>query len=50
MWAEIFYLIPHQTQCFCVKMVLASSANEDDFPCGKHEIGQILPTNVITIN
>lgn len=45
----ILCVIPDQTQRFRVKGVLVSSANEDDFPCGHHEIGQILPANVINI-
>lgn len=43
MWVESLCMIPHQTQRFCAKVVSVSSGNEDDFPCGRHEIGQTLP-------
>lgn len=48
MRVESLCMIPHQTQCFSVKVVLVSSASEADFPCGEHEIVQIVHTNVIT--
>lgn len=48
MRVESLCMIPHQTQRFSVKVALLSLASEANFPCGEHEIVQIVHTNVIT--